>query len=61
MSPRLVLILEMLLLITFLMLMTYACMDKRIIAEAFYLYEAPYIVGTGVGLGSPLPCAIGTG
>jgi hypothetical protein len=34
------LILEMLLHITFLMLMTYACMDKRIIAEAFYLYQA---------------------
>ena len=35
------LILEMLLHVTFLMLMTYACMSKRIIAEAFYLYQAP--------------------
>ena len=59
MSPRLVLILEMLLLITFLMLMTYACMDKRIIAEVSYLYQAPWELV--LGLGSPLPCAIGTG
>ena len=36
-----VIILEMLLHVTFLMLMTYACMSKRIIAEAFYLYQAP--------------------
>lgn len=35
------LILEMLLHTAFLMLMTYACVDKRIISEAFYLYQAP--------------------
>ena len=37
------LIYELLLHTAFLMLMTYACVDKRNISEAFYLYQAPIV------------------